>query len=72
MKGGVSIGLILCMLDGIMYCTLEVWPHSAGRSMPAGFCGEGQTGTLVTSQASDCLSLAGVLGDYAEMKEMIL
>lgn len=58
-----------------MYCTMEVWPHSsAWRSMLAGFYGEGQTRYIndKSSKWFSLTSLVGVLGDYAEMKEMIL
>lgn len=53
-RKGVPIGLILCMLDGLMYCTPEVWSHSsAWRSM----CSVGRVtqSTLMTCQARGCL-----------------
>lgn len=74
-KGGVPISLVPHMLDGLTYYTTKVWSHSlARRSVLAGSCGEGQA-RYISDKAGKCLSLtglAGALGDYTEMKEMIL
>lgn len=63
------------MLDGLTYYTTKVWSHSsAQRSVLAGSCGEGQA-RYISDKAGKWLSLtglAGALGDYTEMKEMIL